>query len=282
MSTAIFTRAIVRQIPDSIMDHSEAHVYNEEEGLSPGEPIDLELAREEHAVYTQTLRDLGLDVTVLPADESLPDCPFVEDICVIAGNRALLTRPFSETRRGEAAAVKKVLIDLGLEVHQVDDEEAILEGGNIVFTGHEFFVGDFPYFDINPGIEFMRKTFPEYPVHGIRLAEPEYHLKGVICMAAPGVMTVWENDWGFTAWKAIQEKSMFTYEPIWTPDSRIVDDHTCNVIYFNGNLIHCTEEEGPESVKIFAEKLPHLNRVEATVGELANVDSGLTCCSIIF
>ncbi|XP_078691271.1 N(G),N(G)-dimethylarginine dimethylaminohydrolase 1-like [Branchiostoma floridae x Branchiostoma belcheri] len=281
MSTAQFTRAIVRQIPDSIRDHSEAHKYNAKHGLPPVEPIDLEQARKDHANYTQTLRDLGLDVTVLPADESLPDCPFVEDTCVIVGNKALLTRPLSETRRGEVAAVKEALINLGLEVHQVDDD-VILEGGAVLFTGQEFFVSDSPVCDVNPGAEFIRKTFPEYPVHVIPLAEPEYHLKAVVCMAAPGVMAVCKNRWGKIAWKAIQEKSEFTYEAIWTPNRRFIDDHTCNVIYFNGNLIHCTREDGPRSVKIFASKLPQLNRVQATVGELMNVDSGLSCCSLIF
>ncbi|KAI8488082.1 N(G),N(G)-dimethylarginine dimethylaminohydrolase 1 [Branchiostoma belcheri] len=285
MSTAKFTRAIVRQIPDSIRHHSEAHEYNATYGLPPVEPIDLELARKEHAEYTQTLRDLGLDVTVLPADESLPDCPFVEDTCVIVDNKALLTRPYSESRRGEADAVNRVLMGLGLEIHQVDDEEATLEGGDVFFTGHEFFVGNSTRTNIK-GIEFLRKTFPEYPVHAIPLAPPELHLKGVACIAAPGVIAVCESDWGIAAWKAIQEQAEFSYEALWTPvpdvDSPFIDDHTCDVIYFNGNLIHCMEEEGPKSVEIFAEKFPDLNRVEATVGELQNVDAGLTCCSLIF
>nr|ABI17431.1 dimethylarginine dimethylaminohydrolase a [Branchiostoma belcheri] len=281
MSTAKFTRAIVRQIPDSIRDHSEVHEYKEELGLPPNKPVDLEEARKAHAAYTQTLKDLGLEVTVLPADESLPDCPFVEDTCVIVGNRALLTRPESETRRGELDAVKKVLVDYGLEIHTVDDEEATLEGGDVFFTGHEIFVGESTCTNAK-GIEFLRKTFPEYPVHSVPLAPPEFHLKGVACIAAPGVIALCESEFGITAWEAIQEKAKFRYEPLWTPDSKGIDDHTCDVIYFNGNLIHCTEKEGPESVKIFAEKFPHLNRVEATVGQLENVDAGLTCCSLIF
>ncbi|KAI8488084.1 N(G),N(G)-dimethylarginine dimethylaminohydrolase 1 [Branchiostoma belcheri] len=195
-----WSTAIVRQIPDSIRHHSEAHEYNATYGLPPVEPIDLELARKEHAEYTQTLRDLGLDVTVLPADESLPDCPFVEDTCVIVDNKALLTRPYSESRRGEADAVNRVLMGLGLEIHQVDDEEATLEGGDVFFTGHEFFVGNSTRTNIK-GIEFLRKTFPEYPVHAIPLAPPELHLKGVACIAAPGVIAVCESDWGIAAWK---------------------------------------------------------------------------------
>ncbi|XP_035668978.1 N(G),N(G)-dimethylarginine dimethylaminohydrolase 1-like [Branchiostoma floridae] len=247
MSTAKFTRAIVRQIPHSIREHSESYEDREDIGLFKHELIDVEKARQEHAVYAQTLRELGLDVIVMPADESLPDCPFVEDICVIVGKRALLTRPLTENRRLEADAVEKVLVDLGLEVHKIDDDEAILEGGNLFFTGQEFFVGLSRCSNLR-GAEILSSTFPEYPVHTIPLEPPECHLKGVACMAAPGVIAVAESKWGIPAWKAIREKAKFPYEPLWVPDAELYES-TCDVIYFNGNLLHCTSGRKEETVK---------------------------------
>ncbi|XP_078608735.1 N(G),N(G)-dimethylarginine dimethylaminohydrolase 1-like [Branchiostoma floridae x Branchiostoma japonicum] len=281
MSSAIFgtyTRAIVRQIPDSIRDHSEAFEGRHRHGLPEHEePIDLEKARQDHERYTQTLRDLGLDVTVVPADESTPDCTFVEDTCVVVGNKALLTRPALATRRNEVDTMEKVLEDLGLEVHRIRDKEAKLEGGDVIFTGHEFFVGKSVCSNLE-GHEILADTFPEYPVYSVPLRPPKFHLKGVICMAAPGVMAVGESKWGQRAWKMVQKRAKFTYEPLWVPDK----DHTCGVIYFNGNLVHCTKEEGAESVKRFEDRFPDLNRVEVTVGQLEKVDAALTCCSVLF
>ncbi|XP_078608732.1 N(G),N(G)-dimethylarginine dimethylaminohydrolase 1-like [Branchiostoma floridae x Branchiostoma japonicum] len=283
MSSAIFgtyTRAIVRQIPDSIRDHSECFEGRELDGLPLPDKIDLEKARREHERYTQTLRDLGLDVTVVPADESTPDCPFVEDTCVVVGNKALLTRPAGKARQNEIDAIGKVLEDLGLEVHRIRDKDATLEGGDVIFTGHEFFVGKSVCSNLE-GHEILADTFPEYPVHSIPLRPPKFHLKGVICMAAPGVMAVGESKWGKRAWKMVQKKTKFTYEPLWLPD-KVFEDHTCDVIYFNGNLIHCSVEKGAESVKRFADKFPDVNRVEVKIEELEKVDAGLTCCSVLF
>ncbi|CAH1270318.1 DDAH1 [Branchiostoma lanceolatum] len=274
-----YKRAIVRQIPDSIRDHSEALKDREEQGLPIHDPIDLEKARTEHALYTQTLRDLGLDVTVVPADEATPDCPFVEDTCIVVGNKALLTRPQGAVRRKEIDTMEKVLTDLGLDVHRIHDEEAQLEGGDVVFTGHEFFVGDSVCSNLE-GHDILADTFPDYPVLSIPLDEPKFHLKGVVCMAAPGVLAIGESEWGDRAWKRIQKHGEATYEPLWLPD-KVFEDHTCDVIYFNGNLVHCKKEEGAESVKRFADRFPDLNRVELTIGELMKVDAGLTCCSVL-
>ncbi|KAI8491147.1 N(G),N(G)-dimethylarginine dimethylaminohydrolase 1 [Branchiostoma belcheri] len=278
-----YTRAIVRQIPDSIRDSSEAFRDRDRKSVDYGlpmyEPIDLEKARREHEVYTQTLRDLGLEVTVVPPDESTPDCPFVEDTCIVVGNKALLTRPAGKTRRKEIDTIERVLTDLGLEVHRMRDEKAMLEGGDVVFTGQEFFVGN-SVCSNRAGQAILAETFPEYPVHSIRLDYPKFHLKGVICMAAPGVIAVGESKWGKHAWKSVQNQAKFTYEPLWLPD-KVFADHTCDVIHFNGNLVHCKKEEGAESVKRFAARFPDLNRVELTIGELEKVDAGLTCCSVL-
>ncbi|XP_078615904.1 N(G),N(G)-dimethylarginine dimethylaminohydrolase 1-like [Branchiostoma floridae x Branchiostoma japonicum] len=277
-----FTRALVRQIPDSIRDQSEGvKVYQEDafyQTLQKHEPIDVAKARKDHARYTQTLRDLGLDVTVLPADESTPDCPFVEDTCVVVGNRALVTRPEGEPRRRELDCVEKCLRDLGLEVHRIrDDDKATLEGGDVVFTGKEFFVGASEQSN-KAGRKALAATFPEYPVHAIPVAWPEFHLKGVACCAAPGVIALGNNKWGKKAWQTIQRKSKFTYEPLWVPDGAGAVD----CIHVNGTVIHCTEKEGPNSMKVFEERLAGFKRVSVSIGELGKVDAALSCCSVLF
>jgi len=47
----------------------------------------------QHAAYVETLRGLGLAVTVLDAEPDYPDAYFVEDVAVILPEVAVVTRP---------------------------------------------------------------------------------------------------------------------------------------------------------------------------------------------
>ncbi|KAJ3598975.1 hypothetical protein NHX12_032938 [Muraenolepis orangiensis] len=90
-----FTHAVVRAIPSSLGSQALRT-----EPLD----VDLEAARKEHDVYVKVLGEqLGLQVIHLPADESLPDCVFVEDAAVVCGDTALLTRQGAPSRRGETS-----------------------------------------------------------------------------------------------------------------------------------------------------------------------------------
>lgn len=92
-----YTHAVVRGIPASLA--KEALRSSQAE-------VDLAEARREHAAYVEVLGTrLGLEVVELPADESLPDCVFVEDVAVVCGDTALVTRPGAESRRREVRGV---------------------------------------------------------------------------------------------------------------------------------------------------------------------------------
>lgn len=88
-----YTHAIVRGIPVSLAKEALRSSQTE---------VDLAKAVKEQEAYVEVLRTrLGLEVVELPADESLPDCVFVEDAAVVCGDTALITRPGAESRRGE-------------------------------------------------------------------------------------------------------------------------------------------------------------------------------------
>ncbi|XP_052336030.1 N(G),N(G)-dimethylarginine dimethylaminohydrolase 1-like isoform X2 [Oncorhynchus masou masou] len=128
-----FTHAVVRAIPSSLA--KEALRMNVLD-------VDLVKAQREHEVYVGVLKHkLGLQVIELPADESLPDCVFVEDVAVVCGDTALITRPGAESRRKETEAMRRALKELDLNIVEMSDENATLDGGDVLFTGREFFVG---------------------------------------------------------------------------------------------------------------------------------------------
>lgn len=88
-----YTHAVVRGIPASLAKGALRMTQAE---------VDLDGAQKDHKAYVDILRTkLGLEVVELPADESFPDCVFVEDAAVVCGDTALITRPGAESRRGE-------------------------------------------------------------------------------------------------------------------------------------------------------------------------------------
>jgi dimethylargininase len=101
---------------------------------------DFHLACAQHARYCQALRDCGLELTVLPADESQPDGTFVEDTAVLARGVAIVTRPGAPSRRGELAAVTAALQPL-VPLPARIEAPGTLDGGDVCQADEHFFIG---------------------------------------------------------------------------------------------------------------------------------------------
>lgn len=84
--------ALVRALPTSFAASLKMH--------EPGEPIDVARAHAQHADYMSLLRRLVPRVVEVPADESCPDCVFIEDTAIVTPcGVAVVSRPGE--RRGE-------------------------------------------------------------------------------------------------------------------------------------------------------------------------------------
>ena len=92
--------------------------------------VSLELAREQHARYCETLSELGLEVIQVPRDDLHPDSCFVEDNAVVHGGRGLICRMAKESRRGEQPGVAAKLEEF-MPVWWAE-EPATIEGGDVV------------------------------------------------------------------------------------------------------------------------------------------------------
>ena len=88
-----FTHAITRGIPKSFAECAVKSDTSQE--------IDLSRAVQQMNNYISVLKQCGLKVITLPADEKYPDCLFVEDMAVVIGQKACLTQPGHPSRRGE-------------------------------------------------------------------------------------------------------------------------------------------------------------------------------------
>ncbi|XP_052318043.1 N(G),N(G)-dimethylarginine dimethylaminohydrolase 1 [Oncorhynchus keta] len=265
-----FTHAVVRAIPSSLA--KEALRMNVSD-------VDLEKAQREHEVYVGVLKQkLGLEVIELPADESLPDCVFVEDAAVVCGDTALITRPGAESRRKETATIRQTLKELGLNIVDMSDENATLDGGDVLFTGREFFVGLSKRTN-QRGAEILADAFKDYAVSTVPVTDG-LHLKSFCSMGGPGLIVIGSSEPAQKALKIMQQMSDHRYDKLTVPD-----DIAANTIYMNlpgkGHvLLHCTPEEFPESAKVF-EKLKDHMLIPVSNMEKVKVDGALTCCSVL-
>ncbi|KAM7388150.1 hypothetical protein PAMP_024348 [Pampus punctatissimus] len=265
-----YTHAIVRGVAASLAQEALR--------MSPSE-VDLAAARREHAAYVEVLKTkVGLEVVELPVDESFPDCVFVEDAAVVCGDTALITRPGAESRRGETKAMAGALKELNMNIVEMTDENATLDGGDVLFTGREFFVGLSKRTN-QRGAEILAEVFKDYAVSTVPVSE-SLHLKSFCSMGAPGLIVIGSSEPAQKALKTMQEMSDFRYDKLTVPD-----DIAANCVYMNlpnkGHvLLHCTAEEYPQSAKMFEKFKDHM-LIPVSNMEKVKVDGALTCCSVL-
>ncbi|HQY37630.1 MAG TPA: N(G),N(G)-dimethylarginine dimethylaminohydrolase [Pseudomonadota bacterium] len=101
---------------------------------------DLALALRQHARYCAALQGCGLEVHVLPADETHPDATFVEDTAILTAAGALLTRPGAATRRGEVAAIGVALATL-VRVTGSVTAPGTVDGGDVCECDQAVYIG---------------------------------------------------------------------------------------------------------------------------------------------
>ena len=94
-------RALVRRVSDSF-EKALASYFG-------SGPTDINEAKFQHSLYISKLEELGLSIRVLDSDSNYPDCCFVEDHAVIAGDSALITNAGHDSRIGEKEVVQEAL-----------------------------------------------------------------------------------------------------------------------------------------------------------------------------
>lgn len=121
-----FTRAVSPRIDQCALTHLER------------QPIDPLRAASQHAAYEQALKDAGLDVVRLPELAQDPDAVFVEDTAILLDKHAVITRPGSPSRTGEAPSTED-----GLRPHFTICRLSIgtLDGGDVLRIGGTLYVG---------------------------------------------------------------------------------------------------------------------------------------------
>jgi len=244
-------------------------------------PVDMVKARQQWSQYVKSLESLGVQVTVLPADEKFPDCVFVEDTAVIVQGHALLTQPGDPSRRDEINNMRPVLEKQGLVVMKVTDPVVKLDGGDVIFTGKEILVGLSSRTN-QEGVDAIAEAFPGFPVTGIPVSGP-LHLKTLVTMCGPNTFCASSQSGDSTAMlKRIQQLAKFEYKSL-----IVSDDMASNVIYMNGALLHKSWTESKESAEIFCSYCSRTvpgegptRSIDLDLSEIEKAVGSLTCMSL--
>lgn len=255
-----YTHAVVCRIPTSLETKSK---------------INIEEARKQHEAFVKLLRELYLDVIELPADESLPECGFVEDTAIVCNGIALMTKPDSAVRQKEVEIIKHVLKkEIGLTVMDIDVPNAKLHGGDVLFTGREFFIG-LSTSTNEAGAMAVAEAFPEFPCTIVKVPDGT-RLKHHITLAGPDLLSVGSGDAAREVLHRVQREASFQeYMKITVPE-----DCAANVLYINGTIVHRSETEAPHSYQLFCDKIDY-HRRSLSVSELSAASCGLTSCCLL-
>jgi dimethylargininase len=241
--------ALVSRVANSFAESSS---YD----LVRGQGINIENARREHEELVDALRRIGVDVIELPCDEKQPDGLFVDDIAVVINGTALICNPPSlqnkPSRQGEIAVVRQVLRkEIGLKIIEVDTEKATVEGGDVLWTGREIFVGLSTRTNLL-GAQAVGKAFPEYPTVIVKVNAPAVHLKDYISMAGPEVMTIGKSEAAQKTFQEIRNSGAVGYKYI-----TVDEDEAANVIYANGVLMHLSNDLIPKGSAVYTNKIDY-------------------------
>ncbi|XP_029103887.1 N(G),N(G)-dimethylarginine dimethylaminohydrolase 2 [Scleropages formosus] len=268
-----FTHAVVRGVPGSFGKTAA-------EGDAAGDAqTDLAKAQRQFGVLTGALRQkVGLQLIEIPPDPELPESWRIEDVAVIQGETALVTRPWKQQRRSEAEAVRRVLSELNLTVVEMGDEEggsagATLEGSDVLFTGREFFVGISSHTN-HRGAEVLADTFRDFAVSTV----PVYggtRLKNVCSMGGPDTIIISSSEGAKKTLKMMEQLTDHHYDVLTVPE-----DAAANCIYIRGPsqvdyLLHPPADECPNSAAAF-QKLTDYTLLPTACSEAVKLGGALS------
>ncbi|MBR3151299.1 MAG: N(G),N(G)-dimethylarginine dimethylaminohydrolase [Erysipelotrichaceae bacterium] len=236
-------------------------------GLYPGRP-DYELALLQHDAYIEALKQCGVDVTVLPADEQFPDSCFVEDPAVLTEKCAVITNPGAASRNGETVSIEEAV----RKFYPEDRIEHIvspgtLEGGDVMMCGDHFFVGR----SERTNEEGIRQFTAILEKYGYTCSEVP--LKEVLHLKT-GVNYL-ENNNMLVSGEFTDKPEFASYRKYVIPEE---EAYAANCIWVNDTVI--VPEGYPEVLK--AVKSMGYKTLTVDTSEYRKLDGGLSCLSLRF
>jgi len=253
----MFTRAIVKTPGKSMIN-----------GLTSadlGQP-NYENALIQHAEYIRTLKECGLEVSILKEDEEHPDSTFVEDVALLTRECAIITNPGAPSRKSETKAIKNVLKEYYRNI-EVVCEPGTVEAGDIMMVESYFYIGLSERTN-EKGAQQVIEILEKYGMSGTMVKlDKVLHLKtGVAYLEKNNLVACGE----FLAKEEFQKFNILEIEE--------EESYATNCIWVNGNvLIAKGYPKARETIKNAGYAIK-----EVDVSEFRKLDGGLSCLSLRF
>lgn len=222
--------------------------------------VDYDRANDELNNFIATLRMLNVDVIELCPDDDLGyDSLFIGDTAVTINGLVLLCRP--RDRLNEINEIKQLAkSELNLPIIEINDTTALLNGGDVLWTGREIFVG-LSNETNEAGARAVAAAFPEYSVTPVKVpTKGNLRLKSYVTMAGPDILCVNRSQEAQSMLRRMEREASFNYKLI-----TVEDELGSNVLYLNGTLIH--RNDLPDSVAVLQDKID-FSRVPVKISEL--------------
>ena len=258
------TGALVRSLPDSFDSALQIEKVK----------INMKKAKSQHDNYHHVLQKY-VQLTELDNLPDYPDSCFVEDICIVVGKRAVINNLGAESRKGEAKSGEKALRALGYEV-AVMPSNMTCDGGDVLYTGNNLFLG-LSARTSKEAVDFLSKHL-QIPAYGIKVHHTILHLKSVLGLLGPNVLSCWDSEAGRMMVNQILKIEKM--EVVFTP-SQILSNSLSFIT--KGKLIVFIQVT-PETQKFqkdLLKLLPDAIIEQVDMSELALADGALTCCSVL-
>jgi dimethylargininase len=252
-----YTGAIVRKPGKSLVN-----------GLSTaglGLP-DYEKALIQHGEYIKALKECGLQVRVLEADERYPDSTFLEDVALLTQRCAIVLNPGAPTRRGETEGIEQLLADYYPELRRIEGPGKV-EGGDILQVEDQFYIGLTARTN-QAGAEELIAILEEFgfqaslvPVRGM------LHLKTGVAYLNQGRMIAVP---GFLPKGIFPDHALLEIPP--------EENYAANCLCLNGKVV--LPDGFPRTEKAIRELGYPIRKVDTS--EFRKLDGGLSCLSLRF
>ncbi len=229
-------------------------------------PPDYFLALEQHRKYIEALRECGLEVTILEADENYPDSTFVEDTALLTSQCAIITNPGAPSRKGEIIEINDIVKNFYSNVEMIK-APGTLEAGDVMMVGKHFFVGLSERTN-QKGADQLISILSKYGFTGSHvLFDNILHLKsGVSYLENNNLLLI----------KDFANKPEFQkYNLILVDDD---ESYAANSLWINDKIL---VPKGFPKTKKKIENAGY-NTIELDVSEFRKLDGGLSCLSLRF
>ena len=249
--------AITREVSQSIENCELTHLERT--------PINHATARDQHAAYETVLASLGYQIQRLPAEPTMPDSVFVEDVAVVLDEIAIITRPGALSRRDERPSIERALRPYRQLAHF--KSPGILDGGDVLRVGRDIWIGVSSRSNIDAINQFRFYVGCHgYQVHSVNVRDC-LHLKSAVTAVDDTTVLVNPARVDLSNFKNQQCIQVDPSEP-----------EAANVLRVGPTVIAASAF--PRTAALIEAAGFAVVTVDAS--ELAKAEGALTCCSLLF